>query len=73
MRKQHILLISAASLALAGCSSVRHNDKMNAVNAERIEVDWDYISLVEQSNRTGAAAARVIWVNPPTKKVADDS
>lgn len=73
MRKQHIFLIAAVSVALAGCSSMSKSEKMSATNAEHYEVDWDYVSLVEHSNRNGAAPARVIWVNPPTKKVAEGS
>ncbi|RUO42770.1 hypothetical protein CWE15_05010 [Aliidiomarina taiwanensis] len=71
MRKQHILLIAAVSVAMAGCSSMSKNEKMSAVNAEHYEVDWEYVSMVEKSNRNGAAPARVIWVNPPVKKTEE--
>ena len=65
------LLVVAPLLLVAGCASTQktaYGDKP-AQSHETIEQDGKYVMLVE--NIAKQRGTRVVWVNPPKKRVAE--
>ena len=65
------LMVPAAAvfiLVLAGCAS---NGSSRFAKEEKFVVDQEYVDAVNHvSRQTGV---RVTWINPPTRRVPDDS
>jgi hypothetical protein len=58
-----ILPFAATALVLGGCASMQSAE----VGATRYEPNTEYMAKVERQTRR--MPVRVIWVNPPEKKV----
>jgi hypothetical protein len=58
------LSFAATALVLGGCASMQSAE----VGATRYEPNSEYMAKVERQTRR--MPLRVIWVNPPEKKVA---
>ena len=65
MSKSLVLLsFAATALVLGGCASMQSAE----IGATRYEPNSEYMAKVERQTRR--MPLRVIWVNPPEKKVA---
>ncbi|RTE86448.1 MULTISPECIES: hypothetical protein [Gammaproteobacteria] len=64
-----LMIIGVVALMSVGCASTNSSSAF----AKKYEVDWDEVAVIEAANRNGASPSRVIWVNPPMKRVQDDS
>lgn len=60
-----LMILGVAALISVGCASTSSNGTF----AQKYEVDWDEVNVIESANRNGASPSRVIWVNPPMKRV----
>ena len=73
--RSKILVLSAASLLLAGCSSMQDKPTYAAAASRPVEpfdanIDQTYVSNVEYIAKQRGVEVR--WVNPPTKHVASN-
>jgi hypothetical protein len=60
-----MLPVVAAGMLVSGCAGMKPADEA----ALRHEIDREYVAAVEHSAR--GMPVKVIWVNPPTKRVED--
>jgi outer membrane murein-binding lipoprotein Lpp len=68
MKKILVLGSVATSLLLmAGCTS----SSSRFVKEDKFEIDHEYVDAVSQAARQ--MGVRITWVNPPTKRVVEES
>ena len=58
-----LMIVPVLALLSVGCASTTASKTDST-----LEVDWERVAVIEAANRKGAAASRVIWVNPPLKR-----
>ncbi|MEZ5463053.1 hypothetical protein [Dokdonella sp.] len=67
--KQILVLgsVAVSVLLMAGCTS----SSSRFVKQDKFEIDHEYVAAVSEAGRQ--MGVRITWVNPPTKRVVDES
>lgn len=73
MLKFNAILLTAASIALVGCSTMPYSSNVDKTSAtSKYSVDWEYVNKIERANSGSALPGRIIWANPPMKEVGTE-
>ena len=67
-RSMFILPVVGAGMLVSGCAGIKTPDE----GVVRHQIDRQYVAAMERSARGSGIPVKIIWVNPPEKRVEDD-